>query len=128
MAAACGISSSITITPPAGTSRMSSAAVAGLNTTVTSRRPLRDCQPRSEMRTRYHVGSPAMLLGKRFFGATGTPMRKIVLARIVLLLALPEPLTVATASVKSLMTGDAMRGGPVTRAGRRGGRRVAGGC
>jgi hypothetical protein len=66
------------------------------------------------------------LLGKRFFGATGTPMRKIVFARIMFEDALPDPLAVATARVKSLMTREDMSGGPVLRMGRpvSGGRRL----
>jgi hypothetical protein len=104
-----GMSSSMISTPPGVHSRMSSTAVASLHAIVRSRRPLADFHPRSLRRTRYQVGRPAMLLGKRFFGATGTPMRKMVFAMIVLEEALPEPFTVATAMVKSLMTGEAMQ-------------------
>ena len=44
-----------------------------------------------------------MFDGKMFLALTGTPIRNIVLATIVLAEALPEPLTVANLITKSLM-------------------------
>src|SRR5215813_3631948 len=55
------------------------------------------------MRTSYQVGRPWMLEGKMFFGLTASPMRNNVLAKMVLALAEPEPLTVANFTTKSLM-------------------------
>ncbi len=42
-----------------------------------------------------------MLDGKIFFGATGTPIRKIALAKSALALAEPEPFTLANLITKS---------------------------
>src|SRR4051794_29433791 len=50
----------------------------------------------------YHVGSPAMLDGKRFLPLTGTPMPKMLFSRTLLADCDPEPLTVATWMLKSL--------------------------
>ncbi|GIR77014.1 MAG: hypothetical protein CM15mP78_17130 [Candidatus Poseidoniales archaeon] len=51
----------------------------------------------------YHVGSPEMLDGKRFFPLTGTPMSKSDWRRIKLADCDPVPLAVAMLMVKSLM-------------------------
>ena len=50
----------------------------------------------------YHVGSPEMLLGKRFLPLTGTPISNIVCSRIRLALWEPVPFAVAMLMVKSL--------------------------
>src|SRR5262245_6179684 len=55
------------------------------------------------MRTSYQVGRPWLLEGKMFVGLTASPMRNNVVAKMVLALAEPEPLTVANFTTKSLM-------------------------
>src|ERR1700744_4651063 len=52
----------------------------------------------------YQVGRPAMFDGKRFLPLTGIPMPKILLSRTLLADCEPDPLTVATWMLKSLMT------------------------
>src|ERR1700729_3886751 len=52
----------------------------------------------------YQVGNPAMLEGKRFFPLTGIPIPKMLLSRTRLADCEPEPFTVATWMLKSLMT------------------------
>ena len=56
---------------------------------------LRATQPCLLTRIVYHVGSPAIFDGKRFFPETGTPMRKMLRRRTLLADCEPEPLTVA---------------------------------
>src|SRR5580698_11228758 len=53
----------------------------------------------------YQVGNPAMFDGKRFLPLTGMPMPKMLRNRMLLADCEPEPLTVATWMLKSLMTG-----------------------
>ena len=50
----------------------------------------------------YQVGSPWILLGKRFLPVTGMPILKRARSSTPLLVWLPEPLTVATLMEKSL--------------------------
>src|SRR5713101_8132992 len=59
--------------------------------------------PSGVTRSWYQVGSPSMLEGKTFFGATGMPIWKIALVKIRFAVWLPEPLTVAAWMVRSLM-------------------------
>src|SRR5579859_3483193 len=54
------------------------------------------------MRSWYHVGSPSMLEGKTFLGATGMPIEKRARVRTRLAVWLPEPFTVAAWKVRSL--------------------------
>src|SRR5258705_95532 len=70
--------------------------------TIRSTPPRRPSQPRSETRTSYHVGRPWMLDGKMLRGLTGTPMRRIALAKSALAEADPEPFTLANLTTKSL--------------------------
>src|SRR5580704_7563348 len=56
-----------------------------------------------------HVGKPSMFEGNTFFGATGTPSRRIALVMTRFEDWLPEPLTVATRMVKSLTEREAMQ-------------------
>src|SRR3954449_11681272 len=51
----------------------------------------------------YHVGSPAMFDGNMFLPDTGMPIWKSERSRTRLAVWLPEPLTVATWMLKSLM-------------------------
>src|SRR6185369_1797997 len=60
-------------------------------------------QPSSETRTSYHVGRPWMFDGKMLRGLTGTPMRRIALAKRVLAEAEPEPFTFANLMTKSFV-------------------------
>src|SRR5512146_1771871 len=53
----------------------------------------------------YHVGSPAIFDGNRFLPETGTPIWKIVRNSTVLADCEPEPFTVATCRLKSLISG-----------------------
>src|SRR2546429_5490530 len=64
--------------------------------------PRRPSQPLSETRTSYHVGRPWMFDGKMLRGLTGTPMRRIDLAKSVFADAEPEPFTLANLTTKSL--------------------------
>src|SRR5450755_1174735 len=57
--------------------------------------------PVSEMRTSYQVGRPWMLEGKMLRGLTGTPMRRIALAKSAFAEADPEPFTLANLTTKS---------------------------
>jgi hypothetical protein len=50
------------------------------------------------------VGRPLILEGKMFFPDTGIPMWNIERSKVVLAVALPEPLTVQTVMQKSLTT------------------------
>jgi len=52
----------------------------------------------------YQVGSPAIFDGKRFFPLTGTPMPKMLFKSTLLADCEPEPFTVATLMLKSLIT------------------------
>src|SRR5260221_344526 len=57
----------------------------------------------SPTRTSYDVGRPWMFDEKMLRGLTGTPMRRIDLAKSVLADADPEPLTFANFTTKSLL-------------------------
>src|SRR3954467_5965941 len=70
--------------------------------TMRSTPPRRPSQPASETRTSYQVGRPWMFDGKMLRGLTGTPMRRIDLAKSVLAEAEPEPFTLANLTTKSL--------------------------
>ena len=50
----------------------------------------------------YHVGSPAMFDGNRFFPLTGTPIPKMLFSSTLLADCDPDPFTVATLMLKSL--------------------------
>src|ERR1035437_3103072 len=50
------------------------------------------------------VGSPAMFEGKRFFPLTGTPIPKMLFSSTLLADCEPDPFTVATLMLKSLVT------------------------
>ena len=50
----------------------------------------------------YHVGSPAMFEGNRFFPLTGTPIPKMLFSSTLFADCDPDPLTVATMMLKSL--------------------------
>src|SRR5512144_1975297 len=65
--------------------------------------PRRPIQPRSLMRTSYHVGRPWMFDGKILRGLTGTPMRRIERANNSFADAEPDPLTLANLTTKALM-------------------------
>src|SRR5207249_11621422 len=80
----------------------SSRHVATLYATRMSTLSERAMWPSGVMRSWYHVGSPSMLDGKTFFGATGMPMWKIEIGRAHVAVWLPEPLTVAAWMVRSL--------------------------
>ncbi len=56
---------------------------------------LRATHPCLLTRIVYHVGSPAIFDGNRFFPETGTPMRKMLRSRTLLADCEPDPLTVA---------------------------------
>jgi hypothetical protein len=56
----------------------------------------------------YQVGSPAMFEGKRFFPETGTPIWNNVRSSTMFALCEPDPFTVATCRLMSLITGDAL--------------------
>src|SRR5712692_4142715 len=62
------------------------------------------------MRSWYQVGSPSMLEGKMFLGATGMPIEKIARVRTRLAVWEPEPLTVAAWIVSSFRRGPDMGG------------------
>src|SRR6266446_3805378 len=64
--------------------------------------PRRPSQPDSETRTSYQVGRPWMFEGKMLRGLTGTPMRRIALAKSSLAEAEPEPFTFANLTTKAL--------------------------
>src|SRR5579871_1854332 len=53
----------------------------------------------------YQVGNPAMLEGNRFFPETGMPIWKMLRNSTVLADCEPDPFTVATWMLKSLITG-----------------------
>src|SRR5713101_5380096 len=57
--------------------------------------------PACETRTSYQVGSPWMLDGKMLRGLTGTPMRRIALAKSAFAEADPDPFTLANLTTKS---------------------------
>src|SRR5665213_895786 len=59
--------------------------------------------PDSVRRTSYQVGRPWMFEGKMLRVATGTPMRRIDLAKSVFALAEPEPFTLANLTTKSFV-------------------------
>src|SRR6266851_3563020 len=81
---------------------MSLSQVCGFIATIRSTPPRRPSQPISDTRTSYHVGRPWMFDGKMLRGLTGTPMRRIDLAKRVFADAEPEPLTLANLMTKSL--------------------------
>jgi hypothetical protein len=55
----------------------------------------------------YQVGSPAMFEGKRFFPDTGIPIWNSVRSSTMFALCEPDPFTVATCRLMSLITVDA---------------------
>src|SRR5260221_2102084 len=69
--------------------------------------PRRPSHPDSETRTSYQVGRPWMFDGKMLRGLTGTPMRRMALAKSSFAEAEPEPLTLANLTTKALT--DSMR-------------------
>src|ERR1700730_2167460 len=64
--------------------------------------PRRPRQPASLIRPSNQVGTPWIVDGKMFRGATGTPMRRMALAKSRFADAEPEPLTLANLTTKSL--------------------------
>src|ERR1700722_14254585 len=52
----------------------------------------------------YQVGSPAMFDGNRFLPLTGTPIPKMLFSSTLLADCEPDPFTVATLMLKSLIT------------------------
>src|SRR5262245_42367494 len=56
----------------------------------------------------YQVGRPAMFEGKRFLPETGTPIWKSVRSSTMFALCEPDPFTVATCRLMSLITGCVM--------------------
>src|SRR6188768_526350 len=82
----------------------SSFAVSGFMATRKSISFLRPMYPRWLARMVYQVGRPAMFDGNRFFPDTGTPIWKMDRSSTKLAVWLPEPLTVATWMLKSLVT------------------------
>ena len=55
-------------------------------------------------RMKNHVGIPEIFEGKRFFPLTGTPIPKMLFSSTLLEDCEPEPFTVATLMLKSLLT------------------------
>src|SRR5881296_1719256 len=99
------IASLSTIMLPGPMAATSLAAVSGFITTRTSLWRRRATYPSRLTRMVNQVGSPAMFDGNRFLPLTGIPIWKIARRSTVLAVWLPEPLTVATWMLKSLMTG-----------------------
>src|ERR1700677_2920673 len=89
---------------PVGSERISSRAVSAFMATSSSISRLRATYPCLLARMVYQVGNPAMLEGNRFFPLTGIPIPKMLLSRTRLADCEPEPFTVATWMLKSLMT------------------------
>src|SRR6266496_3906873 len=81
---------------------MSWSQVCGFIATKRSTPPRRPRHPASFTRTSNHVGRPWMFDGKMLRGATGTPMRRIDLAKSRFADADPEPFTLANFTTKSL--------------------------
>src|ERR1700677_1811567 len=90
--------------PPAGRERISSRAVSAFIATSSSISRRRATYPYLLARMVYQVGKPAIFEGKRFLPLTGMPMAKMLLSRIRFADCDPDPLTVATWMLKSLMT------------------------
>ena len=57
----------------------------------------------------YQVGKPAILEGNRFLPETGTPIWKMLRSKTVFDLCDPDPFTVATWILMSLVTGLCLR-------------------
>src|ERR1700761_6958839 len=89
--------------PPAGKERMSSRAVSAFIATRSSISRLRATYPCLLARMVYQVGKPAIFDGKRFFPLTGMPMPNMLLSSTRLADCDPDPFTVATWMLKSLM-------------------------
>src|ERR1700735_5914938 len=89
--------------PPERSERMSSRAVSAFIATSSSISRLRATYPRLLARMVYHVGNPAIFDGKRFFPLTGIPIPNMLLSSTRLADCDPDPLTVATWMLKSLM-------------------------
>src|SRR3954471_7641332 len=94
---------------------MSFSHVCGFIATIRSTPPRRPSQPRSQTRTSYQVGRPWMFDGKMLRGLTGTPMRRMALAKSAFADAEPEPLTFANLTTKSLVEAIAFTGQSLTR-------------
>src|SRR5690349_18490485 len=92
-------------TPPGRTVFRSSRQVAALKAIRMSTLSDRAMYPSGVMRSWYQVGSPSMLEGNTFLGATGIPMWKMALVSTRLAVWLPDPLTVAAWMVRSLTMG-----------------------
>src|SRR5947209_4704971 len=88
---------------PGGSNSTSSRAVCGFMQTMMSTSFLRAIQPSLFARMVNQVGRPAMLEGNMFFPLTGTPIWKMERIRTLFDDCDPEPLTVATWMVQSLM-------------------------
>src|SRR5260221_375917 len=93
-----------TMTAPGPMAATSEAAVSAFMTTRISCSARRATQPAALARMVNQVGNPAMFEGNRFLPLTGMPIWNRARRRTLLAVWLPEPLTVATWMLKSLMT------------------------
>src|SRR5438874_4234015 len=91
--------------PPGAIDKTSSRAVSGFIAIKTSISFLRATQPCLLVRIVNQVGRPAMFEGKRFLPETGIPIMKMLRSSTLLEDCEPDPLTVATWILKSLITG-----------------------
>src|ERR1035438_422267 len=90
--------------PPVGNERMSCLQVSGFSAISTSASRFRATYPFLLALIVYQVGSPAMFDGNRFLPLTGTPIPKMLFSRTLLADCEPDPFTVATLIVQSLIT------------------------
>src|SRR5512132_3273732 len=96
---------------PGCSASTSSREVCAFMQTIRSTSFLRAIQPSLFARIVNHVGRPAMFDGNMFLPDTGTPIWKIERIRTLLDDCDPEPLTVATWMVRSLVVGSPPRAG-----------------
>ena len=99
--------SSKTTAEPGRSESTSSWAVSGFIATRRSISFLRPIHPSLLARIVYQVGRPAMFEGKRFFPDTGTPIWNSVRSNTMFALCEPDPFTVATCRLMSLITAEA---------------------
>src|SRR5579872_1407994 len=90
---------------PGGSACTSSRPVCGFMHTIRSTSFFRAIQPSLFARMVNQVGKPAMFEGNMFLPLTGTPIWKIDRIKTLFEDCDPEPFTVATWIVRSLMTG-----------------------
>src|SRR5712675_785553 len=91
--------------PPGAIDKTSSRPVSGFIAIRTSISFLRATHPCLLARIVNQVGRPAIFEGKRFLPETGIPIMKMLRSRTLLDDCEPDPLTVATWMLKSLITG-----------------------